>query len=344
MTKAVHPSQGSSVLEPVDENDSEAVASPLVDPQFLKEKEAKCGRRYTVGDVFLAASYGALLLEFSSSAYTLWCKSHPQSDLTIHRVTLAYFGLSLILSFVFLVNSVIELRYLSLCKKKLTAREKRIKYATEYMTVLSLALWVIVHSLTIVMAEGIHNAQLQYTSLSISIMAPFTLMVASFLRMYDTYLSYRKERDAIDTLKTNGGQTVTQAQQAAAEGRAKSLFVRSLLFGIFAARMAFYFAVYVWKECILVGNTHKYFYISQKAFWICRITLGTVFLVLAVVERVLKNPAKPGLTEEQVASIADQQLSVSADISHANDDVSPLISHEKEVSITPCSQKNLIIH
>ncbi|MEH0831189.1 hypothetical protein [Anaplasma bovis] len=347
MTEEVRPSQGPYVLETTDEKDSGAVTASLIDPRFLEDKEAKCNRwQHNVGDVFLAASYVSLLLDLCCSVYTLWCASHPQSDLTLFRVSVVFFSLYLFMSAVFLTNSAIELRDLSTRDRKLTEKEKLVKYATELLSAITGALFMVLCSLAIVMACHIHNGLLQYSSLVLSLVAPFMCLPSAFLRVYDTYLAYRKERDLIDALEASGEQTVTPAQKAAADRRAQSHFIRASLYGVISIVVVLDFVVAIWEAYILVGNTHMSFYITEEAFLISQVVLATVFLVLAVVERVLKNTTEPDLAEGQVESLADQQPSVSADNpSYANDDTSPFISHHcsGEVSVAPCLQKALVL-
>ncbi|MEH0831191.1 hypothetical protein [Anaplasma bovis] len=337
MTIEMHPSQASGVLEDAEEKDSRAVTASLIDPQFLKKKEAECNRPFSVGDVFLAASYVSLLLELFASGYTLWGTSHPQSTLTLFKVTVAYYGLCLLMHAILVANSVVELRDLSAREREMTEKERRIKNSMEWLTVISAALWVVLCAVSVMMACNIHNAALQYSTLVLSLLSPFMCSIAGFLRVYDTYLSYRKERNVLSALEDSGKQTVALAQKAAAGRRAQSYFIRASLYGVISVFEAVHFLIHIWEAYILVGNTHKFFYITERAFLVSQVVLGTVFIALAIAERVLEHATEPDLAEDQAVSLGDQQLSVGAGASSYASDTAPLLSHEEGPAIEEVS-------
>ena len=330
MTKKMRPTRDSDVLYATDESGSRAVTtatSALIDPQFLKEKEKEHKRQCSVGDVFLAASYFSLLLELSSSLFMLWCTSHPQSELTLTRITIAYYGLCILTHAILVANSVVELRDLEARKGEMTEKERRVKLVMEWLTVVSAAIWVVLCAVAIVMSLNVHNATLQYSSLVGSLIAPFLASIAGFVRVYDTYLSYKKEKDVLNTFDAGVEQAVSTAQKAAASRRAKSHFIRASLFGVISVFEALHFVIHIWEAYILVGNTHKYFYITEKAFIVSQVILGVGFVLLAVAERFLEQSTDADLASDKLVSLtAEQRLAIS-------DDTLPLVSHEEAPAV-----------
>ncbi|EOA62386.1 hypothetical protein [Anaplasma phagocytophilum] len=240
-----------------------------------KEKESESTSESNVPEtVFLVASFLMMLTETFSTFFTLAVIRYSIKSSVVHRVTLAYFTVYALLAMVLLLDSyaaVLKHRK-DLEEGKITGEEYKIRYSKDITTIASSVFWIMLCVLSLIMEVGIESKAIQMIALVVSILAPLLGAISAFIRAYEVMYEHKQK------IKSEGG------DEAASK---TGVWVKSFVFLTIALFEAFHCVCHFYEAYLLVGETHKLFYITDMALLTTQAALAVAFVIFYFYEKIV---------------------------------------------------------
>ncbi|KJV67444.1 putative membrane protein [Anaplasma phagocytophilum str. ApNP] len=262
----------------VESSDDEETRPLIVGEEQLrkdKEKESESTSESNVPEtVFLVASFLMMLTETFSTFFTLAVIRYSIKPSIVHRVTLAYFTVYALLAMVLLLDSyaaVLKHRK-DLEEGKITEEEYRIRYSKDITTIASSVFWVMLCVLSLIMEVGVESRAIQMIALVVSILAPLLGAISAFIRAYEVMYEHKQK------INSEGG------DKAASK---TGVWVKSFVFLTIALFEAFHCICHFYEAYLLVGETHKLFYITDMALLTTQAALAVAFVIFYFYEKVV---------------------------------------------------------
>ncbi|EOA61196.1 hypothetical protein [Anaplasma phagocytophilum] len=262
----------------VESSDDEETRPLIVGEEQLrkdKEKESESTSESNVPEtVFLVASFLMMLAETFSTFFTLAVIHYSIKPSIVHRVTLAYFTVYALLAVVLLLDSyaaVLKHRK-DLEEGKITGKEYKIRHSKDSTTIASSVYWVMLCVLSLIMEVGIESKAIQIIALVVSILAPLLGAISASIRAYEVIYEHKQK------INSEGG------DKAASK---TGVWVKSFVFLTIALFEAFHCICHFYEAYLLVGETHKLFYITDMALLTTQAVLAVAFVIFYFYEKIV---------------------------------------------------------
>ncbi|UQD54528.1 hypothetical protein [Anaplasma phagocytophilum] len=240
-----------------------------------KEKESESTSESNVPEtVFLVASFLMMLTETFSTFFTLAVIRYSIRPSIVHRVTIAYFTVHALLAVVLLLDSyaAVAKHRKDLEKGKISGKEYKIRYSKDSITAASSVFWVMLCVLSLIMVVGVESKAIQMIALVVSILAPLLGAISAFIRAYEVMHEHKQK------IKSEGGNR---------EASKTGVWVKSFVFMTIALFESFHCICHFYEAYLLVGETHKLFYITDMALLTTQAVLAVAFVIFYFYEKIV---------------------------------------------------------
>ncbi|WP_262997756.1 hypothetical protein [Anaplasma capra] len=247
--------------------------------------------------VFLAASFVIILTEVFCSSFTLYCLKNGVSSGIKAKVTVAYYCLYAALSFILAINSALSL--MAIRKEYKTNRNEKtrkqfvLEATGETLTMVSGLMWFTISTSSVIMVFAAAESMRSFL-MFLSIAAPLLGALSSFLRAYETYLTYKK----VNRLAASGDGASDTAASRSLQSKRAWYFVQAGLYACIALFEFSHFSCHVWEACILQGNTHLIFNIQEVVLLGIQVFLATTFVFLEIAKTFLDRKLGAQLAQD----------------------------------------------